>query len=222
MFYDLQVATQSDVARWAFTAERARALTGLTPRQLQYWDEQHFIGPSLTKRKGRGRKRLYSFRDLVALKVAAKLRETFSLQLIRAVSDHLRSLDYGAPLAELQFAIVDDRLYFREAAHWQEGRPVGQIVGEYLINVGAIADELRGQIVKLDERKRGEIERRRGVLGGQPVIAGTRIAVRSVQSLANDGATPKQIIELYPDLTLDDVNAALAAELPRRRKKRAS
>jgi uncharacterized protein (DUF433 family) len=216
------VPTTDDVERWAFTAERARELTGLTPRQLQYWDEQGFIGPSLSKRKGRGRKRLYSFRDLVALRVAAKLRQTFSLQLIRAVSDHLRALDYRTPLAELQFAIVDDSLYFNEAAHWQAGRPVGQIVGDYLINVGAIADELRGRVLGLDERKRGEVERRRGVLGGQPVIAGTRITVRSVQNLARDGASANQIIELYPDLTLEDVNAALATELPRRRSKRAS
>jgi uncharacterized protein (DUF433 family) len=217
-----RMTSQTDVERWAFTAERARALTALTARQLQYWDEQGFITPSLTKRKGRGRKRLYSFRDLVALKVAAKLRESFSLQLIRSVSNHLRALDYRAPLAELQFAVVDDRLYFQEAAHWQEGRPAGQIVAQFVIDVGAIADDLRGQIVKLDERKSGEIERRRGVLGGQPVIAGTRITVRSVQNLARDGATAGQIIELYPDLTADDINAALATELPRRRHKRAS
>jgi uncharacterized protein (DUF433 family) len=54
------------------------------------------------------------------------------------------------------------------------------------------------------------------------VIAGTRITVRSIKNLAGDGATTSQIIELYPDLTADDINAALATELPRRRNKRAS
>lgn len=212
----------TDVERWAFTALRVRALTGLSARQLQYWDEQRFISPSLTKRKGRGRKRLYSFRDLVALKVAADLRKQFSLQLIRRVSDHLRKLDYREPLSELKFIVVDGRLYFQESAIWQEGRPPGQIVAQYLIQLGAIADDLRGEVVKLRERKRGEVERRRGVLGGQPVIAGTRIAVRSIQNLARDGASPNEIIALYPDLTQDDVRAALSVELPQRRKKRAS
>jgi hypothetical protein len=37
----------------AFTSEKVRALTGLTPRQLQYWDEQKFLSPSLRRRRGK-------------------------------------------------------------------------------------------------------------------------------------------------------------------------
>jgi hypothetical protein len=58
MFYDRDVADIADsIEIQAFTAERVRALTGLSLRQLQYWDEQGFIRPSLTARQGRGRKR---------------------------------------------------------------------------------------------------------------------------------------------------------------------
>jgi DNA-binding transcriptional MerR regulator len=105
-----------DEFRWrAFTAEKVSALTGLTRRQLQYWDEQHFLSPSVSSRGGRGRMRLYDFRDLVSLRAAAELRrDGISLQLIRKVIKHLQELDYREPLAELRCWSADGRLYFTE------------------------------------------------------------------------------------------------------------
>jgi uncharacterized protein (DUF433 family) len=200
----------------AFTADRVRTLTGLSARQLQYWDERGFIGPSLTTRKGRGRKRLYSFPDLVALKVASQLRKSVSLQLLRRVADHLRELNYSQPLAEVRFFVVGDRLLFREAEMTWEGRQPTQSVAEYTIPVPAIAAELAGQIALLRQRPVGEIEKRRGALGGQPLIKGTRIPVAAIHRLTRDGADRTEILALYPDLDPADLDAALAAEIPRR------
>lgn len=225
MFYDYLVARDSvyetGIDLSAYTAERARRLTGLSARQIQYWDEQDFISPSLTKRKGRGRRRLYSFRDLVSLKVAADLREHVSLQLIRRVTDHLRRLNYRDPLAELSFVVVGDKLLFRESSRWQESRQLGQVVASYLVRVGAIAADLERQIAAdaAGARRAGVIEQRRGVLGGKPVLAGTRIPVQAVKNLLRDGASTEEILELYPDLEVKDIRAARAADLsPRRRR----
>lgn len=103
----------------AFTSRRVCAITGLTPRQLQYWDERGFVSPSLRRRKGPGRRRLYDFRDLVSLRVAADLRHGgIPLQLIRDVVDHLRELDYEDPVSEIRSE--DGRLYFREAGTVRE------------------------------------------------------------------------------------------------------
>ena len=202
----------------AFTSRRACALTGLTPRQLQYWDERGFVSPSLRRRKGPGRRRLYNFRDLVSLRAAADLRRAgVSLQLIRGVVDHLRKLDYKHPLSELRFWSMDGRLYFEEAGTIREGRRPSQTIAEYVIPVGEIVRELDAEIVKLDERRAvGTVERRRGVLGSKPVLAGTRIPVETIQRLHNDGADEAEILELYPDLTPADVRAALAEESPQR------
>lgn len=49
-----------------------------------------------------------------------------------------------------------------------------------------------------------------GVCGGKPCIAGTRIRVFDVASLAQAGYLPDEIIERYPSLTLSDVHAALS------------
>ncbi len=55
----------------AFNTKESRTLTSVSLRQLQYWDETDFIRPSVAARAGRGSPRLYSFRDLVQLRVAA-------------------------------------------------------------------------------------------------------------------------------------------------------
>jgi len=48
------------------------------------------------------------------------------------------------------------------------------------------------------------------VCGGKPCVAGTRIRVWDIASLAQSGHTPDEILAHYPSLTLADVHAALA------------
>ncbi len=218
MFYDHVVAIDTDLGVLAFTAERVGALTGLTLRRLQYWDERDFIRPSLTARQGRGRKRLYNFQDVVALKVAADLRrEGVSLQEIRKVADHLRSLDYTKPLAEITFIAHGGHLYFKESDTWRKGVQPAQVLAQYVVPIQQIASDLRTRIVEMRQRMPGQIERRRGTLGSKPVFGGTRIPVAAVKRLLSDGAESAEILELYPDLTEEDIRAAAAEELPSRR-----
>ena len=48
------------------------------------------------------------------------------------------------------------------------------------------------------------------VLGGKPVIRGTRLAVEFVIGLLADGWTKAEIIRQYPGVTEDDIAACLA------------
>lgn len=67
-----------------YDSKTTSRIVGVSLRQLQYWDEQDFIRPSVKLAEGRGSKRLYSFNDLVCLKVVKDLaRHGFSLQMIR-------------------------------------------------------------------------------------------------------------------------------------------
>ena len=47
------------------------------------------------------------------------------------------------------------------------------------------------------------------ICGGKPVIRGTRIMVRNILGMVAGGYTVDKILATYPDLTRDDVNAAL-------------
>ena len=55
------------------------------------------------------------------------------------------------------------------------------------------------------------------VFGGQPCIRGTRIPISVLLDGLAEGLTPIQLVDHYPHLTLEDIQAALAyaAELAR-------
>jgi DNA-binding transcriptional MerR regulator len=64
---------------------------GITYRQLDYWARTGLVEPSVRAAHGSGSQRLYSFRDILVLKVVKRLLETgISLQQIRAAVQHLR------------------------------------------------------------------------------------------------------------------------------------
>ena len=48
-----------------------------------------------------------------------------------------------------------------------------------------------------------------GILGGKPVVKGTRLAVERIVELMATGWSEQQIIENYPGLTHDDISACL-------------
>ncbi len=75
-----------------FTAEQACKLTECTPHQLRYWDRIELVKPTVQGTGGRpGVRRLYSFRDLVALRVVRSLLVNgMSLQRVRRAWDYLR------------------------------------------------------------------------------------------------------------------------------------
>jgi DNA-binding transcriptional MerR regulator len=80
----------------SFTSSQVSERTGLTPRQLQWWDEQGIVVPAR-----KGHRRLYSPKDLAELAVLCDLRRRgFSLQRIRRMLDLLRR-DFGHRLADL-------------------------------------------------------------------------------------------------------------------------
>ena len=45
---------------------------------------------------------------------------------------------------------------------------------------------------------------------GDPCIKGTRVPVRMIVGSLADGMTPDEILQAYPQLTLEDIQAALA------------
>jgi DNA-binding transcriptional MerR regulator len=78
-----------------FTSRDVIALTGITPRQLQWWDERRIVVPARE-----GRRRLYSMEDLAEVAVICQLRHRgFSLQRVRKVMRFLER-EFGKRLAE--------------------------------------------------------------------------------------------------------------------------
>jgi len=79
----------------AFTSLEVVALTGITSRQLQWWDERGIVRPARD-----GHRRLYSFDDVAEIAVICELRRRgFSLQRMRKVLRFLQK-ELGKRLVE--------------------------------------------------------------------------------------------------------------------------
>ena len=78
-----------------FTSRDILRLTGITARQLQWWDERGLVVPSRE-----GHRRVYSFEDLTEVAVICELRRKgFSLQRMRKVVRFLQK-EFSKRLAE--------------------------------------------------------------------------------------------------------------------------
>ena len=102
----------------AFTADQASRLTGCTPHQLRYWDRVGLVKPSIQRTGGRpGVRRLYSFRDLVALRVVKGLLDNgMSLQRVRRAWEYLRRhADFDDHLASVKL-VTDGKSIFSVAS----------------------------------------------------------------------------------------------------------
>ena len=81
--------------RQQFTSREVINLTGITPRQLQWWDERGIVVPSR-----QGHRRVYSMEELAEVAVICQLRQRgFSLQRVRRVMRFLQQ-EFGRRLAE--------------------------------------------------------------------------------------------------------------------------
>jgi DNA-binding transcriptional MerR regulator len=79
-----------------FSSQEIIALTGVTARQLQWWDERGVVKP-----QREGHRRLYSLENLTEMAVICELRRKgFPLQGVRKVMRFLQR-EFGKGLAEI-------------------------------------------------------------------------------------------------------------------------
>lgn len=140
-----------------FNLKITSRLTGLSPRQLDYWDKTHFIKPSIASGSGKGSIRLYSFVDLVQLRVAKVLRDTgITLQRMRKALEYLRkhSPDIEHPLATLRF-LTDGEAIFVLTDNKNvlvDTLKEGQLV--LSIAIGDLVKELEGKVISLAKERK--------------------------------------------------------------------
>jgi DNA-binding transcriptional MerR regulator len=74
-----------------YSGSEACRIVGITYRQLDYWARTGLVSPSLRQARGSGTRRLYSYRDLVALRVVKRLLDAgLTLPKIRRAVAYLR------------------------------------------------------------------------------------------------------------------------------------
>jgi DNA-binding transcriptional MerR regulator len=132
------------VDREGFRGPTVCKIVGITYRQLDYWARTELVQPSLRQASGSGTQRLYSFDDVVRLKVVKRLLDTgVSLQKVRLAVDELRAR--GRSLAET--TLVSDGNAVLAVDEDQQVLDLlrrGQAV--FAIALDPLMDELEGEV----------------------------------------------------------------------------
>jgi len=79
------------MAEIGFSGTKTASVVGISYRQLDYWARTDLVRPSLVDARGSGSRRLYSYRDLLELRVIKSLLDAgIKLESVRKAFTYLR------------------------------------------------------------------------------------------------------------------------------------
>ena len=188
-------------------------MVGLTKSRLRYWARTEFFKPSFVEEDGRlPYSRFYSFKDIVALRTLEMLRvrNGVPLQHLRKVADSLAHMK-DELWSRASLFVLDKKVLVVDP---EFGQPQEIVSGQYVLRIplSEVIEDTRNDILAFRSRPAntvGHLSRNRSIARNALVVSGTRIPVGSVLRLHEDGYTVDQIIAEYPDLTPEDIEAAL-------------
>ena len=139
-------------AEKGYRAPQVCRMVGITYRQLDYWARTGFMVPSLQQARGSGSQRLYSFADLVQLKVIKRLLDAgMDLRRIRsafgALSNQMSSWSWED--GEVTLASDGASIYALKSPEQvidllQKGQ------GVFGVALGPLVEEVAGEVHQLD------------------------------------------------------------------------
>lgn len=143
--------------------------TGITYRQLDYWARTGLVEPSLRAAAGSGSQRLYSFKDILVLKVVKKLLDTgISLQQVRVAVKQLseRGIDDLASITLMsdgasvyECSSPDEIVDLLQGGQGVFGIAVGRVWREVEGSLAALPVECDPSVISIDEARRRRANR---------------------------------------------------------------
>jgi DNA-binding transcriptional MerR regulator len=93
----------------SYSGKRTAEVVGITYRQLDYWARTDLVRPSMAEATGSGSRRLYSYRDLLELRVIKSLLDSgIRLEQVRKVFAYMRN-QLGEDVASANLVIDGSR-----------------------------------------------------------------------------------------------------------------
>ncbi len=140
--------SETGQVKQAFGGPEAARVAGISYRQLDHWARKGLVEPSVVAAKGSGSQRLYSYEDLLELKVIKNLREAgLSLQRIERAFSYIRE-HLSEPASGLRIVSDGNKVYAcRSNDEVIDLLDTGQVV--FAFAVGRVLDDLDGSIAAL-------------------------------------------------------------------------
>ncbi len=135
----------------AFTSKQACYLSGCTSHQLRYWDKVKLVSPSIQSSHGKpGVPKLYSFRDIVSLKVIKTLLDNgMSIQRVRRAWRYLsRNGDLQDQLSKTKLSSDGKTIYTVEENKVLDALKHGQLA--FFETIDFVAKEVEEDLSKFE------------------------------------------------------------------------
>ena len=135
----------------AFTSKQACYLSGCTSHQLRYWDKVKLVSPSIQSSHGKpGVPKLYSFRDIVSLKVIKTLLDNgMSIQRVRRAWRYLsRNGDLEDQLSKTKLSSDGETIYTVEENKVLDALKHGQLA--FFETIDFVAKEVEEDLSKFE------------------------------------------------------------------------
>lgn len=189
-----------------YNAKTACKMALITYRQLDYWDKTHFIKPSISEAGGSGSMRLYSFVDLVQLRVAkALIDQGVSLQKIRKSVTWIKKNfpDTAEPLAGKKlltdgktiFVLTEDRDTIIDTLS------KGQLI--MTIALGQIIEAMKSKVEKEAREKEYQVRVKgksfTGILHPELEDGGYWVECPALPGCASQGDTVEEALSMIKD-----------------------
>jgi MerR HTH family regulatory protein len=128
-------------------------VVGISYRQLDYWARTGLVRPSIRDAGGSGTQRLYSFEDLLQLRVVKTLLDTgISLQQIRKAIEYLRESE--RPLQSVTLMSDGTRIYTPDSPDAVIDL-ISRGQGVFAIALDKVRDDLSNSLLKGSRRRTG-------------------------------------------------------------------
>lgn len=187
-----------------YSAKTAARIARIPPQSFQAWIRANLLRP----RKlliGTRAENTYTYDDLLLIRLIVRLKDQGAKpKAIRVALDTVEYVSEGDRNAwKRAVMLVDDGMvvaFFPDKENWS---PIATSKGPQkmaLVFFPDLIGELRDELVPPDRFKHIEVDPE--VLGGSPVVRGTRISTRAVISVVESGGDPK---DAYPILTDEQI-----------------
>ena len=146
---ELGVVADPSPGQVGFSGRKTAEVVGITYRQLDYWARSDLVRPSLAEAHGSGSRRLYSYRDLLELKVIKPLLDAgLKLESVRQVFTYMRE-QLGEDISSANLVISG-----KSSVLVRSGEELIDVLqkGQGVLNVLALSgvkDEIDARIVEL-------------------------------------------------------------------------
>jgi len=197
----------------AFSEDMVSKLTGLSTGQLRSWDRSGLFVPSLADDNRRlPYSRAYSFMDLASLRVISTLKfeHGVSTQHLKKAARRLKELGRDDWASQSIYVLKKEVVFENDGR--LEVAATGQGVLKIPLKVAfqSVQKDVDA-LFRRDKSKVGHLSKTRHIMGGEEVVAGTRIPIRSIRSYIDMGLSDQRILTDYPDLKQADIDVVRKA-----------